>query len=354
MANHEFTEVDPRVIATYVGSAILLGLLVVFFNQARLVAALWSGACLGLGGTVGFLFGIPRTVQTDSSAPQRYAQKVNTNLEQISDWLTKILVGLGLTQLSQVPFKLQQSAGYIAEGIGNTPEQRVFAYALILYFSIVGFIAGYLLTRVFLPRILFQAESGLDEGVILEAVELEKRIATPPGSGGGTPPGLASDDKARAARASDIVKVTAEILDAYTDLDKKASAETLRQHITQLEPMKDQFPVFRMLYIILGRLYRWSGNYAKAIETLSEFIQQKEKEGSSKDKDAAAAFYNRACYYALMLPSETSVRDELKRKGLNDLKEAIDRVKEYALEAVRDTDFTALADDDDFKRLTAT
>src|SRR6185369_3725117 len=85
-----------------------------------------------LGGCLGFVFGIPRTMQSGGPAPlpptptppegsgrQQQAAAAaekgasatgistrilpaygaNTNLEQISDWLTKILVGVSLTQV---------------------------------------------------------------------------------------------------------------------------------------------------------------------------------------------------------------------------------------------------------------
>ena len=65
--------------------------------------AMIAAAAQLVGTLVGFLFGIPRTLQstsdesTSSSAPLPYHQGgshrkylVNTNLEQVSDWLTKI------------------------------------------------------------------------------------------------------------------------------------------------------------------------------------------------------------------------------------------------------------------------
>src|SRR6185312_11609392 len=66
--------------------------------------ALWSFAWLAAGGFVGFLFGISKTEQTDTSAnaSDGYRQRINTNLEQISDWFTKIIVGIGLINLKEI------------------------------------------------------------------------------------------------------------------------------------------------------------------------------------------------------------------------------------------------------------
>jgi hypothetical protein len=41
--------------------------------------------------------------------------RVNTNLEQISDWLTKIIVGLGLVQLRSVPDYLYKASVWMAQ-----------------------------------------------------------------------------------------------------------------------------------------------------------------------------------------------------------------------------------------------
>ena len=90
------------------------GLIVVSFctwMSARTWAAgmLWAMACLGLGGTAGFLFGIPRSRVPGTAAQQAAAQaggasgSESSPIEQISDWLTKIIVGLGLINLTKLP-----------------------------------------------------------------------------------------------------------------------------------------------------------------------------------------------------------------------------------------------------------
>jgi hypothetical protein len=156
-------------------TAIALGLLVagICAGSAWSMAWLWASACLAAGAAVGFLFGIPKTEQkADAGNQSSYRQQVNTSLEQISDWLTKILVGLGLAELSKIPTMLQDAAGYVAKGLGPATGVTSLAYGLIVYFSIAGFIGGYLLTRIFLPRILFEAESGLGDQAQQGAISL--------------------------------------------------------------------------------------------------------------------------------------------------------------------------------------
>ena len=99
------------------------------------------------GGLVGFVFGIPRLLQDASPAPQApdgtgaNARPTdgaapyggNTSLEQISDWLTKILVGVGLTQLANIPDGLNSLGEFLAPGLGNLPGAEVFSIGLVVF-----------------------------------------------------------------------------------------------------------------------------------------------------------------------------------------------------------------------------
>ena len=100
---------NPLVIAIAGG---LVAVLVYAWSREQTLSAiavglLVSGSALAVGAVVGFLFGIPRAVlepQNQSSAMSRFetAYQVNTNLEQISDWLTKIIVGVTLVQIGKI------------------------------------------------------------------------------------------------------------------------------------------------------------------------------------------------------------------------------------------------------------
>jgi hypothetical protein len=126
---------------------------------------MWALACLMCGASVGFLFGIPKTSQgsasskTDTNTPD-YQLHVNTNLTEISDWLTKIIVGLGLVKLTKLPPYLTSMATTFAAGIGDKIHAvaMAFAYGTICFFSILGFLFGYLFTRLFLSKALSIAD----------------------------------------------------------------------------------------------------------------------------------------------------------------------------------------------------
>lgn len=165
-------------------AAMLIGVIVVIayamqaggflaFLGIASVGILIAGGSAFVGGALGFLFGIPRTLQgddatrktdssgaqSDSSTPsQRTDYQANTNLEQISDWLTKILVGVGLTQVTAIRGGLEDLTNFFAKGLGNQESAQVLAFAILLYSMVLGFFFGYLWTRLYLAGALRAAD----------------------------------------------------------------------------------------------------------------------------------------------------------------------------------------------------
>jgi hypothetical protein len=168
-------------IAITTGTGLFLIWSITYFGSARFIqgavgcAMLWAIAYLSLGFLIGFLFGIPRVIQPGTGAKESvpanvnkasaYSQQVNTNLEQISDWLTKIIVGLGLVELQSLPDLLRKASSWIAQGLsngadaGSVVQATSLATSIILFFSVVGFLAGYLITRLFFAGAFGRADS---------------------------------------------------------------------------------------------------------------------------------------------------------------------------------------------------
>lgn len=130
-------------------------------------ALLMSGACLSLGALTGFLFGIPRIINSTSTQnPIKSTEGTvlhNDNLVQISDWLTKIIVGVGLTQINKLPEFLNKIGKFLAPCFNiestrlNQPTDQIgsaIAICVVLYFLILGFIACYLWTRFYFSRMM--------------------------------------------------------------------------------------------------------------------------------------------------------------------------------------------------------
>jgi hypothetical protein len=169
-------------------------------------AAMAAAASASVGALLGFLFGIPRSLQQEApvtpppspppplppppvvppagqatpqglptpptatpastSVKDRGNQlRVNTNLEQISDWLTKILVGVGLTQLQFLWPNLIKLAEFQAPAMNGSVE---LAMTCILNFAIWGFFAAYLVTRLFLAEAFGLADAANEQAARLE------------------------------------------------------------------------------------------------------------------------------------------------------------------------------------------
>jgi len=163
--------VQTERVIRWIFTAILVGCVfsLAFSAQTSSAAEFWpvlavalaiSGASLFAGGLLGFIFGLPRSLQSDgantSSQSAEGTNQVgkavrsyvsNTNLEQISDWLTKILVGVGLTQLMAVPSLVRSFMSFVSPGLGGYSDSGVFAILISLYYAASGFLLVYLWTR---------------------------------------------------------------------------------------------------------------------------------------------------------------------------------------------------------------
>ncbi|MFF7453443.1 hypothetical protein [Kitasatospora sp. NPDC008115] len=162
-----------RMAAGTLPGAGLLGLVLFSLGRPHPWQALGGGlvvACAAtlVGGALGFLFGVPRVrggsggQDGTGGGGSHGSYAPNTNLEQVSDWLTKVLLGVGLTQLGSLGERLDQLGGTLAPALGGGPGTAPFAAALVLYFLLLGFLSGWLLTRLALPRVLSDADQALD------------------------------------------------------------------------------------------------------------------------------------------------------------------------------------------------
>lgn len=148
---------------------------------------LWCVACISVGGTVGFLFGIPRAGTQALAVEQREGGSAvavvdtpargkpeggrpNTNLEEVSDWLTKILVGLSLVHLKTIADEVASISNNAAHAIRAIPTESDIstATALVVGFSVLGFLAGYLYTRLFLQGAFMRSDSDTFRNVLLD------------------------------------------------------------------------------------------------------------------------------------------------------------------------------------------
>jgi len=136
-----------------------------------------------VGSLLGFLFGIPKGPEKQS---ENRPWVVNTNLVQISDWLTKMLVGLSLAVLFQVPGHLNRFGTYFGADLGSRP----LAVLLLVYYSFTGFLAGYLMTRLFLQQAFHEADLAPEAKGHPELGSEPSELSSNPTPGGKTNPSL--------------------------------------------------------------------------------------------------------------------------------------------------------------------
>ncbi|MDY8134903.1 hypothetical protein [Aquimarina sp. 2201CG5-10] len=118
------------------------------------VGGFLAGAATISGSLIGFLFGVPKTntqfiKKKTSETTNQYVP--NTNLERISDWLTKIIVGVGLVEFPKIKaffIDLGNACGPIFEldVMGN-----VIAISFVIHYLFIGFFQGFLLAYLWLP-----------------------------------------------------------------------------------------------------------------------------------------------------------------------------------------------------------
>jgi hypothetical protein len=133
------------------------------FLEVTGIILLLALASFAAGGIIGFLFGIPHVAQRNnnttttggtSGAEDEFTH--STNLEQIADWLTKILVGVGLTQLPKIIQhfnKLCNAVGGAFDSAATKNHGAPLAGAILIVFAITGFLIVYLWTYLYLIRI---------------------------------------------------------------------------------------------------------------------------------------------------------------------------------------------------------
>jgi hypothetical protein len=147
------------------------------------VAILTALGFLVVGFVLGFIFCIPRTPARSTTGAANYAAgggghsddgsgaagthadpvETNSNLNEISDWLTKIIVGVGLVELNKIPGKLSDLATYIGSGLRNcsatasdpcVKNSEALALGIVIFFFAAGFLFGYIWTRFYYQRTL--------------------------------------------------------------------------------------------------------------------------------------------------------------------------------------------------------
>ena len=146
------------------------------FSSAMLIGL----AAASIGALLGFLFGVPRPIsdlgaspvittdappspttvpnaagQIPAAAPSGPGWQASTNLTQVSDWLTKIIVGVGLVEATSI----YQGLSSLSADLGSMLFDGMFGSRLVvpslmISGAILGFLYAYLFTQLFLAALM--------------------------------------------------------------------------------------------------------------------------------------------------------------------------------------------------------
>jgi hypothetical protein len=124
------------------------------------VGLLTAAASLVVGAVLGFLFGIPRS-NSGASAKAEGWFKSSTSLEEISDWLTKILVGLSLVELGKLEHSISRLVAFLGPSLAPARDQNAVTLGILTLYGVSGFIIFYLGTRVYVAPAFAAVEEQL-------------------------------------------------------------------------------------------------------------------------------------------------------------------------------------------------
>ncbi len=174
-------------------------------------------SAFGVGSSLGFIFALPRAVPPTSrtnhnpspatgnspavgthasppgdadARPSRRYLESNGSLERISDWLSAMIVGIGLTQLHNIDDALSRFRDFISTYAAIFPQPNghwsagvlpVIAPLLLITGGIAGTLFMYLYTRLLLSPLFNETEQLLDGGTPLSnAVAAKVEAASAP------------------------------------------------------------------------------------------------------------------------------------------------------------------------------
>ena len=404
MAIYAVAVANPVAVAAYLsGVAETFGVFVLVGGAAFLSAAL-----------LGFLFGVPKTLQGTVQGRET-AYKINTSFEEISDWLTKMIIGVGLVELKSIPSALMTLNDYVAWAVPQPGSAPVIG-ATVVFFTAAGLLVGYLATRLYISRAFKDADEELNR--LKDAVRnaapaldsLDPRAGgaaggnapNPPGAGPGPAPAEATTradrgDTAKPPEANDprVQKLVEEAESANVDprtLDRVAARRIALAYYFNdrydsalpyferagAEDMSDEGLALQYA-ISLGE----SGQRTRAANFLRTMVERGKgvpaaykllgyfmlwlpeqllkganytEEYLHEVPNDAGAIFNLACAYAQLYGQhrDEAVGSEYREKALEALKKAIslDRLHwQRRARELRIADFWALKDEDEFRKL---
>ncbi|KTT69954.1 hypothetical protein NS334_13555 [Sphingomonas endophytica] len=158
---------------------------------APAVAASWSYlgiavatalASFSVGLALGLFFGLPSLVPRVAGTPSAPVAE-STSLEQIADWLVKIVVGITLTRFDVISGRLENAAAQVAAAMACRPAgepcSAPVAGTIMACFAVLGFLIAYLWMRRYFLGELRRGREEAEREIIDDAVRSGDFQTTP-------------------------------------------------------------------------------------------------------------------------------------------------------------------------------
>ena len=177
-----------------ISSILLVGMFIISVLMARGAPADTNGIGVGVvtfllfvaaaavGAALGFLFGLPRARFADQlNAASANAGEVgatspaatavsshfltNSNLTKVSDWLTTIVIGLGLVNLGRVIPALREFAAALEDPLGGYAYAGAIGISVLVAGTVASFLLVYLWTSIRFRELLEDSEKRFEPNV---------------------------------------------------------------------------------------------------------------------------------------------------------------------------------------------
>lgn len=279
------------------------------FMQVLGVIASASGGIGAVAALIGFLFGIPKTRQSQNdNDKQRISYEVNTNLEGISDWLTKMLLGVGLVQMNNLFDVARRLSEFVETALPGRTGAGAFAVGASVYMAVLGFLFGYLTTRMFLAPAFLESDRTLT-GTVNVLADLHVNAED----------GVSSEGAPGDKEIKRLLAIEYDSLDTVPQLRAWAKAQMMagNYHLAAeaLESAYDQVPFDARVAIEYAIANSHSNNYGEADHVLRKSLRH-------ASQDDLPEIYGAMIYNSLYLAPPTGFEqaiqlgDEAKGKAI--------------------------------------
>jgi tetratricopeptide (TPR) repeat protein len=280
-----------------------------------------------LGGFLGFLFGIPRLLQhspnpgstpsaADGSKPgvkpkkseaaenERASRRFlssNTNLEEISDWITKIIVGLSLVQAGFIFEKIKRAAVvFKTNALPHAVGADIIFVLIMVAAAIAGFLFFYMETRTRITLMFGDLENAADDvDRIVAQKELNAVLDAPITATRGA---AGTGDGSTIAAPPDPIEEDKKILQTnYNDLNKpeelaawasaQARANNFQAAIRALNDAISLRPDDKNLLVRLADVQQRQGNPRGAYYSITEARQKSNDDPDLIKREMLASLY---------------------------------------------------------------